>query len=159
MMKTKKKDFYYLGSMLLVAAIIGLFYFAPSINNTVDFRGKINEITFSEESGYTYITALMIFGTAPRVIRVGNNISIRNGIDGSRIQIDDLEVGDMIDLDVGGAWDNPTAIIIPRWIRVFPENLLVKYVDVEYIDFYETERYTTRNESIRVRGHLINACA
>jgi hypothetical protein len=116
---TTKKWFIYLGWGLFIIAFAGLL-FALRPNNTVDFRGTVDEITFNDESSYTYIQATMVFGTNPRTIRVGSNISVSNSLDGSRMQAADIKAGDMIDLDVRGNWDEPTAIIIPRWIRVFP---------------------------------------
>lgn len=97
-------------------------FFIALRNNpsTVSFRGTVVEINnINEES--VYIKALMIFGTVPRTIRVDGNVSIRNLISGEKMSIDEINIGDMIDLDVRGRWDDVTAIIIPRWIRVLPK--------------------------------------
>ena len=114
-----KKVFAYLGWGLFVFAII---YVALPRNNTVDFRGIVSSVTFNDESNYIYIQATMIFGNAPRTIRVSPSISVRNGINGNRMQVADISYGDMIDLDVVGDWDDPTSAIVPRWIRVFPKD-------------------------------------
>ena len=116
-----KKILSYAGWILFGIALVGLIIIVPqSSTNTVDFRGTVVKINNVNERS-AYIEAIMVFGTEPRTIRVDSNISIRNLINGERMSVDDIKVGDMIDLNVRGRWDDVTAIIIPRWIRVLPK--------------------------------------
>ena len=114
-----RKNLSYIGWGLVGIAFIVLIYFALQNNvGTVDFRGTVVEIS-SANGNVTYIEAIMVFGTLPITIRVNTNISIRNQINGERMSIDDIAIGDMIDLDIREKCD-VTMVIIPRWIRVLP---------------------------------------
>lgn len=114
-----KKKIANLGWILFGITLIGMIYFAWPKNTTIDFRGYVNEINYSEEDSYYYIKATMVFADTPTNIKVKNNISIKD-IEGNKKSINDIQIGDMIDLDFKGTLDDPTKTITAKWIRLYP---------------------------------------
>ncbi len=114
-----KKAISFLGWGLFAIALVGVIYFAWPKSVTIDFRGGVNEIVFSEEDNCAYIKASMVFADTTTTIKVNKNISIKD-MDGNKMSVEDIKIGDMIDLDYKGKLENPTDIITAKWIRVYP---------------------------------------
>ena len=112
-----KKVLSYLGWILFAVTLIAVFWFAkPSA--TVDFSGVVKSIKYNEQENCTYITTSMIFDeNSSVIIKAKDNISVKE-ITGEKMKLEEIKVGDLIDLDYKGKIDGKYSIVTAKWIKV-----------------------------------------
>lgn len=112
-----KRTLSYLGWILFGVALIAMFWFAkPSA--TVDFSGVVKSIEYNEQENCTYITTSTIFDdNSSVIIKAKDNISVRE-VTGEKMKLEEIKVGDLIDLDFKGKIDGKDSIVTAKWIKV-----------------------------------------
>ena len=120
MARTRSASKIYAGIGIAVLALIlitGILISIPS--DTVDFRGTVDLVYFSEKDNCTHIEATGIFGEKITVMAY-SNISVKD-ISGKKFDIKALKKGDMIDLDYSHAQlESGDGVVIAEWIEVCP---------------------------------------
>ena len=112
-----KKVLSYLGWILFVVTLIAMFWFAKP-SDTVDFSGVVKSIEYNEQENCTYITASMILqDNSSVIIKAKDNISVKE-ITGEKMKLEEIKVGDLIDLDYKGKIDGIDSIVTAKWIKV-----------------------------------------
>lgn len=105
-----KKVLSYLGWILFVVTLIAMFWFAKP-SDTVDFSGVVKSIEYNEQENCTYITASMILqDNSSVIIKAKDNISVKE-ITGEKMKLEEIKVGDLIDLDYKGKIDGKDSIV------------------------------------------------
>lgn len=112
-----KKTFSYLGWILFAVSLIAMFwYIKPS--KTVDFYGVVKEIEYREEENATYFTTSMLYDKESRIIiKAKNQISVKE-VTGEKMELDEIQVGDLLGLDYRGTIDGNDSVITAKWIKV-----------------------------------------
>ena len=112
-----KKVLSYLGWILFVVTLIAMFWFAKP-SDTVDFSGVVKSTEYNEQENCTYITASMILqDNSSVIIKAKDNISVKE-VTGEKMNLEEIKVGDLIDLDYKGKIDGKDSIITAKWIKV-----------------------------------------
>ena len=87
-----------------------MFWFAKP-SDTVDFSGVVKSIEYNEQENCTYITASMILqDNSSVIIKAKDNISVKE-ITGEKMKLEEIKVGDLIDLDYKGKIDGKYSIV------------------------------------------------
>lgn len=112
-----KKTFSYLGWILFAVSLIAMFwYIKPS--KTVDFYGVVKEIEYREEENATYFTTSMLYDKESKIIiKAKNRISVKE-VTGEKMELDEIQVGDLLGLDYRGTIDRNDSVITAKWIKV-----------------------------------------
>ena len=103
-------------AVLVLILITGILISIPS--DTVDFRGTVDSVYFSEKDNCTYIEATSVFGEKITVM-ADSKISVKD-ISGEKFDIKALKKGDMIDLDYAHDTSENDGFVIAKWIEVCP---------------------------------------
>ena len=105
-----KKAVTYIGWILAGLFLVGMIYFAIPKNSTCDSDQK---------NDCVWLSVKMIFDETATKIKVNDNIRIQYH-EGNKISADDIQVGDMVDLDVKRQTDSE--FYEAKWISVYPKN-------------------------------------
>ncbi|MBO5968650.1 MAG: hypothetical protein J6S14_09155 [Clostridia bacterium] len=120
-----KKILSYLGWILFTVTLITMFWITKP-SKTVDFSGVVTSIEYNEQEKCTYFTTYMIHDEESRVIiKASDTISIKE-ITGEKMQVEDINVGDLIDLDYKGKIDGKDSVVSAKWIKVAKGYMLDK---------------------------------
>ena len=112
-----KKVLSYLGWILFAITLITLFWIVKP-SDTVDFRGVVKSIEYNEQEKCTYITTSMIHDdNSSVIIKAKDSISVKE-ITGEKMKLEEIKVGDLIDLDYKGKIDGKDSIVTAKWIKV-----------------------------------------
>ena len=112
-----KKVLSYLGWILFAITLITLFWIVKP-SDTVDFRGVVKSIEYNEQEKCTYITTSMIHDDNSNVIiKAKDSISVKE-ITGEKMKLEEIKVGDLIDLDYKGKIAGKDSIVTAKWIKV-----------------------------------------
>ena len=117
-MKNKlEKILPWIGWVLFAITLFVMLWIAKP-SDTVDFSGVVKSIEYNEQENCTYITASMILqDNSSVIIKVKDNISVKE-ITGEKMKLEEIKVGDLIDLDYKGKIDGKDSIITAKWIKV-----------------------------------------
>ncbi len=108
-----KKTLLYSG-WILFALVLAAMLWITKPSDTVDFSGVVKSIEYNKQEKCTYIAASLIYDDASRVtVKVKDNISVKE-VTGEKMKIDDIRVGDLINLDYNGK----NSIVTAKWIKV-----------------------------------------
>ena len=120
-----KKFLSCLGWILFAITLVAMFWVAKP-SKTVDFSGVVKSIEYNEQENCTYITASMILqDNSSVIIKAKDNISVRE-VTGEKMKLEEIKVGDLIDLDYKGKIDGKDSIITAKWIKVAKGYMLNK---------------------------------
>ena len=112
-----KKVLSYLGWILFAITLITLFWIAKP-SDTVDFRGVVKSIEYNEQEKCTYITTSIIHDdNSSVIIKAKDSITVKE-ITGEKMKLEEIKVGDLIDLDYKGKIDGKDSIVTAKWIKV-----------------------------------------
>ena len=112
-----KKVLSYLGWILFAITLITLFWIVKP-SDTVDFRGVVKSIEYNEQEKCTYITTSIIHDdNSSVIIKAKDSISVKE-ITGEKMKLEEIKVGDLIDLDYKGKIDGKDSIVTAKWIKV-----------------------------------------
>ncbi len=114
-----KKAVTYIGWILAGLFLVGMIYFAIPKNSTCDFRGYVEAVDTDQKNDCVWLSVKMIFDETATKIKVNDNIRIQYH-EGNKISADDIQVGDMVDLDVKRQTDSE--FYEAKWISVYPKN-------------------------------------
>ena len=112
-----KKVLSYLGWILFAITLVAMFWIAKP-SKTVDFSGVVKSIEYNEQEKCTYITTSMIHDdNSSVIIKAKHNIYVKE-ITGEKMKLEEIKVGDLIDLDYKGKIDGKDSIVSAKWIKV-----------------------------------------
>lgn len=112
-----KKVLSYLGWILFAITLVAMFWIAKP-SKTVDFSGVVKSIEYNEQEKCTYITTSTIFDeNSSVIIKAKDNISVKE-ITGEKMKLEEIKVGDLIDLGFKGKIDGKDSIVTAKWIKV-----------------------------------------
>lgn len=114
-----KKAVTYIGWILAGLFLVGMIYFAIPKNSICDFRGYVEAVDTDQKNDCVWLSVKMIFDETATKIKVNDNIRIQYH-EGNKISADDIQVGDMVDLDVKRQTDSE--FYEAKWISVYPKN-------------------------------------
>lgn len=120
-----KKGLSYLGWMLFVVTLITMFWITKP-SKTVDFYGIVREIEYDKDKKCTYFTTSMLYDDNSRVIiKAKAKITVKE-VSGEKMNVSEIQVGDMIGLDYRGTIDGDGSIVTAKWIKVAKDYTLNK---------------------------------
>ena len=103
---------------VLFAIILFVMLWVAKPSDTVDFRGVVKSIEYNKQENCTYITASMILqDNSSVIIKAKDNISVKE-VTGEKMKLEEIKVGDLIDLDYKGKIDGKDSIVTAKWIKV-----------------------------------------
>lgn len=103
---------------VLFAIILFVMLWVAKPSDTVDFRGVVKSIEYNKQENCTYITASMILqDNSSVIIKAKDNISVKE-VTGEKMKLEEIKVGDLIDLDYKGKIDGKYSIVTAKWIKV-----------------------------------------
>ena len=117
-MKNKlEKILPWIGWVLFAITLFVMLWVAKP-SDTVDFSGVVKSIEYNQQENCTYITASMILqDNSSVIIKAKDNISVKE-VTGEKMKLEEIKVGDLIDLDYKGKIDGKDSIVIAKWIKV-----------------------------------------
>ena len=112
-----KRVLSYLGWVLFAISLIAMLWIAKP-SDTVDFSGVVKSIEYNEQEKCIYFTASMIQDeNSSVIIKAKNNISVKE-ITGEKMKPEEIQIGDLIDLDYKGEINGKGSVITAKWIKV-----------------------------------------
>lgn len=134
--------------LFAITLFVMLWVVKPS--KTVDFSGVVKSIEYNEQDNCTYITASMILqDNSSVIIKAKDNISVKE-ITGEKMKLEEIKVGDLIDLDYKGKIDGKDCVITAKWIKVAKGYASCNDEDIKSNELFEITNEPQPSENIKV---------
>lgn len=135
---------------ILFASTLFVMLWVVKPSRTVDFSGVVKSIEYNEQENCTYITASMILqDNSSVIIKAKDNISVKE-ITGEKMKLEEIKVGDLIDLDYKGKIDGKDSIVTAKWIKVAKGYASCNEEDIKSNELFEITNEPQPSENIKV---------